>query len=109
MPFWFGYFEKWKMLYKWRYPLFNAGPGFLKGEFLDHLNKLPRWRKLNTIARATKSMSVKPLELNRFLREVATECWMKPFSEKMTQFKQGLPIISINRLGLIKVEIFPIN
>jgi hypothetical protein len=26
-------------------PGVNAGPGFLKGEFLDHLNKLPKWEK----------------------------------------------------------------
>jgi hypothetical protein len=26
-------------------PGVNAGPGFLKGEFLDHLKKLPKWEK----------------------------------------------------------------
>jgi hypothetical protein len=26
-------------------PSNSAGPGFLKGEFLDHLNKLPKWEK----------------------------------------------------------------
>ena len=26
-------------------PSDNTGPGFLKGEFLDHLKKLPRWEK----------------------------------------------------------------
>ena len=26
-------------------PSDNTGPGFLKGEFLDHLNRLPKWQK----------------------------------------------------------------
>jgi hypothetical protein len=26
-------------------PSDSMGPGFLKGEFLDHLNKLPKWEK----------------------------------------------------------------
>ena len=26
-------------------PSDSIGPGFLKGEFLDHLNKLPKWEK----------------------------------------------------------------
>ena len=26
-------------------PSDSTGPGFLKGEFLDHLNKLPKWEK----------------------------------------------------------------
>jgi cytochrome b len=47
-------------------PSDSTGPGFLKGEFLDHLNKLPKWRKTKYYCVSykiyqCKSGSTKPL------------------------------------------------
>ena len=47
-------------------PSDSMGPGFLKGEFLDHLDKLPKWEKTKYYCasykiRESKSVSRKPL------------------------------------------------
>ena len=56
-------------------PSDSTGPGFLKGEFLDHLNKLPKWEKTKYYCASykiheCKSGSSKPL-FDRFGQPVA--------------------------------------
>jgi len=66
-------------------PSDNTGPGFLKGEFLDHLKKLPRWKKLNSIAQASRFMNVNPARPSHFLKERTAGCKMKRYSKIMSQ------------------------
>jgi hypothetical protein len=48
-------------------PGVNAGPGFLKGEFLDHLNKLPKWGKTEYYCTSYKIYECKTGRIKPFL------------------------------------------
>ena len=88
----------------------NAGPGFLKGEFLDHLNKLPKWEKTKYYCTSYKIYECKTGQTsNHFLREVKSRLQDKTILRKNESIQTEAPKTSINRLRLIKAEIFPIN
>ena len=46
------------------------GPGFLKGEFLDHLNKLPKWKKTKYYCASYKIDKCQSVSRKPFLEEV---------------------------------------
>ena len=48
-------------------PGVNAGPGFLKGEFLDHLNKLRKWEKTKYYCSSYKIYECKSGKIKPFL------------------------------------------
>jgi hypothetical protein len=41
-------------------PSESTESGFLKGEFIDHINKLPKWGKINIFAQIIKFINVDP-------------------------------------------------
>ena len=45
------------------------GPGFLKGEFLDHLNKLPKWKKTKYYCASYKIDKCQPVSRKPFFKE----------------------------------------
>lgn len=66
-------------------PSDNIGPGFLKGEFLDHLNKLPKWEKTKYYCASYKICEC---------RSVRSE----PLFEEVKSWLQGETIIQKNEL-----------
>jgi hypothetical protein len=66
-------------------PSDNIGPGFLKGEFLDHLNKLPKWEKTKYYCASYKICEC---------RSVRSE----PLFEGVKSWLQGETIIQKNEL-----------
>ncbi len=51
-------------------PSDSKGPGFLKGEFLDHLNKLPKWGKTKYYCVSYKIYKCKSVNKKPFFEEV---------------------------------------
>ena len=50
-------------------PGVNAGPGFLKGEFLDHLKKLPKWEKTKYYCTSYKIYECKTCRIEPLLEK----------------------------------------
>ena len=48
----------------------SKGPGFLKGEFLDHLNKMPKWGKTKYYCASYKIYNCKSVSKKAFFEEV---------------------------------------
>ena len=79
-------------------PSDSMGSGFLKGEFLDHLDKLPKWEKTNYYCASYKIHGCKSGSRNHFLM-VWTAGWKtKLFCEKMDQLKKRLRKPGANQL-----------
>jgi hypothetical protein len=54
-------------------PSDRKGPGFLKGEFLDHINKLPKWKKTKYYCASYKIYKCKSVSKKPFFKGVKSQ------------------------------------
>ena len=91
-------------------PSDSMGSGFLKGEFLDHLDKLPKWEKTNYYCASYKIHGCKSGRRKPLFDGLDSQLQDEVFIEKkMDQLKERLLKQKINRLRQIRQIIFPIN
>ncbi len=90
-------------------PSDSTGPGFLKGEFLDHLNKLPKWEKTKYYCASYKIHECKSGSRKPLFEGLDSRLQDEAILEKMDQLKERLLKPGVNRLRQIRQSIFPIN
>ena len=77
------------------------GPGFLKGEFLDHLNKLPKWKKTKYYCASYKiekcqSVSKKPL-FEEVIRGIQDEAILQ--KNELIQKEKSVKVDTLNSIS----------
>jgi len=81
-------------------PSDSSGPGFLKGEFLDHLNKLPKWEKTKYYCTSYKIYKCKSVSREPLFQEMGS--WLQ--NEAVLR-KNGLTLKEVPKTGRKSVKV----
>jgi hypothetical protein len=82
-------------------PSDSKGPGFLKGEFLDHLNKLPKWGKTKYYCVSYKIYKCKSVNKKPFFEEVKSRMQDETILEKnkLIQEEKSVKVDALNQIS----------
>jgi hypothetical protein len=83
-------------------PGVNAGPGFLKGEFLDHLNKLPRWKKTKYYCTSYKIYECKTRRIKPLLERSSNRMLDETILRKNDSIQTGVTKNKYKSIGTYK-------
>jgi hypothetical protein len=82
-------------------PTDNKSPGFLKGEFLDHLNKLPKWKKTKFYCTSYKIYECKSGGTKALSERIDSQLHNETFLRKS---ESTLKEVTNNKYKLVKVD-----
>jgi nucleoid DNA-binding protein len=82
-------------------PSDSKGPGFLKGEFLDHLNKLPKWGKTKYYCASYKIYKCKSVSKKPFFEEAKSRIKDQAILQKneLIQEEKSVKVNTLNHIS----------
>ena len=88
-------------------PSDSKGPGFLKGEFLDHINKLPKWKKTKYYCASYKIYKCKSVSKKPFFKGVKSQLQEEAIFRKkeLIQQEKSVKGDTVNQIKILLILI----